>query len=73
MPIEQVVDRCGATECLETWVAILLLQGLPLAEACERAVMAMAHTLSRRGGHQSMPRPSDIQEVGTSGCNQQRA
>jgi ribokinase len=73
VPIQQVVDRCGATECLETWMAILLLQGLPLAEACERAVMAMAHTLSRRGGHQSMPRPSDIQEVGISGCDQQRA
>ena len=60
VPIQQIVDRCGATECLETWVALMLLRGIPLREACERSVFAMAHSLGRQGGHQSMPRPSEI-------------
>lgn len=60
IPIEQVVDRCGGTECLETWLAISLLRQIPLADACREAVLAMAHSLSRLGGHQSMPRRSEI-------------
>jgi len=60
VPIEQIVDRCGATECLEIWVALALLRDVPLPNACERGVLAMAHSLSRRGGHQSMPRVSEI-------------
>jgi ribokinase len=60
VPIDQIVDRCGATECLETWIALMLLRGHSLAEACERSVRAMAHSLSRQGGHQSMPRPGEL-------------
>jgi ribokinase len=63
VPIQEIVDRCGATECLETWIALALLRDVPLANACERAVLAMAHSLSRRGGHQSMPRVSEIPEI----------
>jgi ribokinase len=60
VPINQIVDRCGATECLETWVALMLMEGISLAEACERSVQAMAHSLSRQGGHQSMPRVGEL-------------
>ena len=63
VPIQQIVDRCGATECLEIWIALLLIQDIPLAKACERSVLAMAHSLSRQGGHQSMPRPSEVPEL----------
>jgi ribokinase len=63
VPIQEIVDRCGATECLETWIALALLWDVPLADACERAVSAMAYSLSRRGGHQSMPRLSEIAEL----------
>lgn len=60
VPIQQIVDRYGATECLETWVALMLIRGVRLGEACERSVLAMAYSLSRQGGHQSMPRPSEL-------------
>jgi ribokinase len=60
VPVGEIVDRCGATECLETWIALALLQSVPLSAACERGVLAMAHCLSRRGGHQSMPYVSEI-------------
>jgi ribokinase len=65
VPIEQIVDRCGATECLETWIALAILLDVPLANACARAVLAMAYSLSRRGGHQSMPHLSEITELET--------
>jgi sugar/nucleoside kinase (ribokinase family) len=58
--INQIVDRCGATECLETWVALMLMKGISLPEACEQSVRAMAHSLSRQGGHQSKPRPPEL-------------
>jgi ribokinase len=63
VPIEQVVDRCGAIECLETWIGLSLLQQIPLRESCRQAAVAMAHSLSRMGGHQGMPRRSEIPVV----------
>jgi ribokinase len=60
VPISYVVDRCGATECLETWIALALLRNASLSEACNEAVLAMAYSLSRMGGHQGMPRRSEI-------------
>src|ERR1700678_2446291 len=63
VPIQEIVDRYGATECLETWIALALLSDVLLADACERAVSGMAYSLSRRGGHQSMPHLSEIAEL----------
>jgi ribokinase len=60
VPVESVIDRCGATECLETWIGLSLIRQKSLAEACEEAILAMAYSLSRMGGHHSMPRRSDI-------------
>jgi ribokinase len=63
VPIACIVDRCGATECLETWTALSLIRGASLAEACREAVIATSHSLSYLGGHQGMPRRSEIVEL----------
>jgi ribokinase len=60
VPIERVLDRCGAIECLETWIGLSLIQQIPLRESCRQAAVAMAYSLARMGGHQGMPRRSDI-------------
>ncbi len=60
VPIERVLDRCGAIECLETWIGLSLIQQIPLGESCRQAALAMAHSLARMGGHQGMPRRADI-------------
>jgi ribokinase len=60
VPIERVVDRCGATECLETWIGLALIRRLPLSEACREASFAMAHSLGHVGGHKGMPYPSEV-------------
>jgi ribokinase len=60
VPIERVLDRCGAIECLETWIGLSLIQQVPLRESCRQAAVAMAHSLARMGGHQGMPRRADI-------------
>ena len=60
VPIERVLDRCGAIECLETWIGLSLIQQIPLRESCRQAAVAMAHSLARMGGHQGMPRRADI-------------
>src|SRR6202035_821458 len=60
VPIEQVLDRCGAIECLETWIGLSLIQQIPLRESCRQAAAAMAYSLARMGGHQGMPRRADI-------------
>jgi ribokinase len=62
VPVKQVVDRCGATECLETWMGLALIRNLPLAKACREASFAMAHSLSHMGGHKGMPYRSEVQE-----------
>jgi ribokinase len=63
VPIACIVDRCGATECLETWTALSLIRGASLAEACREAVIATSYSLSCLGGHQGMPRRSEIVEL----------
>jgi ribokinase len=60
VPVEYVVDRCGAAECFETWTALSLIRQVPLGQACQQAVVAMAHCLSRMGAHQGMPRRSEM-------------
>ena len=60
VPIERVLDRCGAIECLETWIGLSLIKQIPLRESCRQAALAMAHSLARMGGHQGMPRRADI-------------
>ena len=60
VPIERVLDRCGAIECLETWIGLSLIQQIPLRESCRQAAVAMAYSLARMGGHQGMPRRADI-------------
>jgi ribokinase len=62
VPIKRVVDRCGATECLETWIGLALIRNIKLSEACREASFAMAHSLSHMGGHLGMPYPSEIQQ-----------
>ena len=61
VPVRRVVDRCGATECLETWLGLALVRNIRLSEACREASFAMAHSLSHMGGHQGMPYRSEIQ------------
>jgi ribokinase len=61
VPIERVLDRCGAIECLETWIGLSLIKQIPLGESCRQAALAMAHSLARMGGQQGMPRRTDIQ------------
>jgi ribokinase len=63
VPVESVIDRCGATECLETWIGLSLIRHIPLSEACAEAILAMAYSLSRMGGHLGMPRRSDIRYI----------
>jgi sugar/nucleoside kinase (ribokinase family) len=63
VPIACIVDRRGATECLETWTALSLIRGASLAEACREAVIATSYSLSCLGGHQGMPRRSEIVEL----------
>jgi ribokinase len=60
VPIERPIDRCGATECLETWIGLALIRNVPLSEACREASFAMAHSLSHMGGHHGMPYPSEV-------------
>jgi ribokinase len=60
VPVRRVVDRCGATECLETWIGLALIRNLKLSEACREASLAMAHSLSHMGGHQGMPYRSEV-------------
>jgi ribokinase len=60
VPIQRVIDRCGATECLETWIGLALIRNQPLSEACREASFAMAHSLGHVGGHKGMPYPSEI-------------
>jgi ribokinase len=62
VPIRRVVDRCGATECLETWIGLALIRNIKLSEACREASFAMAHSLIHMGGHLGMPYRSEIQE-----------
>jgi ribokinase len=62
VPVRRVVDRCGATECLETWIGLALIRNLRLADACREASFAMAHSLSHMGGHLGMPYRSEIQQ-----------
>jgi len=62
VPIRRVVDRCGATECLETWIGLALIRNIKLSEACREASLAMAHSLSHMGGHLGMPYRSEIQQ-----------
>jgi ribokinase len=62
VPIRRVFDRCGATECLETWIGLALIRNIKLSEACREASFAMAHSLSHMGGHQGMPYRSEIQQ-----------
>jgi ribokinase len=62
VPIRRVVDRYGATECLETWIGLALIRNIGLAEACREASFAMAHSLSHMGGHQGMPYRSEVAE-----------
>jgi sugar/nucleoside kinase (ribokinase family) len=60
VPIDKVLDRCGAIECLETWIGLSLIQQIPLRESCRQAALAMAYSLARMGGHQGMPQRADI-------------
>jgi ribokinase len=60
VPVKRVVDRCGATECLETWIGLALIRNLSLSEACREASFAMAHSLSHMGGHKGMPYRSEV-------------
>jgi ribokinase len=60
VPVKRIIDRCGATECLETWLGLALIRNLSLAEACREASLAMAHSLAHMGGHNGMPYPSEL-------------
>ena len=62
VPVKRVIDRCGATECLETWVGLALIRNISLSEACREASFAMAHSLSHMGGHEGMPYRSELTE-----------
>jgi ribokinase len=62
VPVKKVVDRCGATECLEAWIGLALIRNIRLSEACREASFAMAHSLSHMGGHKGMPYRSEVQE-----------
>jgi ribokinase len=62
VPVRRVVDRCGATECLETWIGLALIRNIRLSEACREASFAMAHSLGHMGGHGGMPYRSEVEE-----------
>jgi ribokinase len=63
IPVSQVVDRCGAVECLSVWIGLCLLSALPAAVACELAVAAMSFNLAQMGGQRGMPLEKDVAAV----------
>jgi ribokinase len=63
IPVTQVVDRCGAVECLGVWIGLCLLSGLPVAQVCELAVAAMSFSLAQMGGQRGMPFEKDVAAV----------
>jgi ribokinase len=63
VPVKRILDRCGATECLETWIGLALIRNVSLSEACREASFAMAHSLTHMGGHKGMPYRSEVLTV----------
>jgi ribokinase len=63
IPVSQVVDRCGAVECLGVWIGLCLLSALPAAVVCELATAAMSFSLAQMGGQRGMPFEKDVAAV----------
>jgi ribokinase len=60
IPVTEVVDACGSTECLVTWVGLALANKVPLPEAARIGAAAMAYSVARVGGHSGMPFRSEL-------------
>ena len=54
------VDTVGAGDCLTGWLAAGLADGLGLAEALERAVVAASLSVQRRGAASAMPTAAEV-------------
>jgi ribokinase len=63
VPAAEIVDRCGAVECLDVWLGLGLIRNLPVADVCRNAVAAMAFSLGHLGGQRSMPTEADVSAI----------
>ncbi|WP_280454569.1 carbohydrate kinase family protein, partial [Nocardia brasiliensis] len=59
--VEAVVDTTGASDAFTAAFALGVFAQLPIALATQRALAAAAHTITRPGGHESMPYPDQLE------------
>jgi ribokinase len=60
-PRVKPVDTVGAGDCFSAWLAVEIASGLPLREACLRAVRAASMAVTRAGAQAGMPRREDVE------------
>ena len=60
IPVTDVVDACGSTECLVAWTGLALANNVPLPEATKIGAAALAYSIARVGGHSGMPFRSEL-------------
>ncbi len=63
-PEVEALDTVGAGDCLTGWLAAGLAEGLSLAVALERAVVAASIAVLRRGAAVAMPTAAEVRAAG---------
>lgn len=59
-PRVRPVDTVGAGDCFAAWLAVGLVEGMPLEDAAERAVKAASLAITRPGGQRGMPMRHEV-------------